>query len=76
MDAGIEEREIFKDPITDDGTKKSKKGLLRVVQHEKLEVIDQQTWKGEQSSLLTTVFKNGKLIRETNLEEIRTRLSS
>lgn len=71
----IEPREIFKDPITDDGTKKSKKGLLRVVQHEQLEVEDQQTWDGEKASLLTTVFKDGKLIKETSLDEIRKRLS-
>ena len=70
-----EAREIFKDPITDDGTKKSKKGLLRVVQHEQLEVIDQQTWEGEQASLLTTVFKDGKLVKETSLDEIRAKLN-
>ena len=73
--ATLEVREIFKDPITDDGTKKSKKGLLRVVQHEQLEVEDQQTWDGEKASLLTTVFKDGKLTRETTLDEIRKKLS-
>lgn len=67
-------REIFKDPITDDGTKKSKKGLLRVVQHDKLEVVDQQTWSGESASLLTTVFKDSKLTREVTLDEIRERI--
>jgi nicotinamide phosphoribosyltransferase len=71
----VEPREIFKDPITDDGTKKSKKGLLRVVQHEKLEVVDQQTWAGEQASLLKTVFKDGKLVKTTTLEEIRQKLT-
>ncbi len=70
-----EGREIFKAPITDDGTKKSKKGLLRVVQHETLEVIDQQTWEGEEGSLLQTVFKDGKLVKETTLEEIRSKLN-
>ena len=77
MDArgAVEAREIFKDPITDDGTKRSKKGLLRVVQHEKLEVDDQQTWEQEKTSLLTTVFLDGKLVRETNLDEIRNKLN-
>jgi nicotinic acid phosphoribosyltransferase len=70
-----EGREIFKDPITDDGTKKSKKGLLRVVQHEQLEVLDQQTWSGEGASLLTTVFKDGKLVKQTSLDDIRKRLT-
>jgi nicotinamide phosphoribosyltransferase len=64
--ATLEAREIFKDPITDDGTKKSKKGLLRVVQHEQLE---------EKASLLTTVFKDGVLVKETTLDEIRKKLS-
>jgi nicotinamide phosphoribosyltransferase len=72
----IEAREIFKDPITDDGTKRSKKGLLRVVQHEQLEVVDQQTWEGEKASLLTTVFKDGKLVKTTTLEEIRNKLNN
>lgn len=75
----IEPREIFKDPITDDGIKKSKKGLLRVElggfgTSTKLHVFDQQTWKQEHQGLLTTVFKDGKLIKETTLEEIRNKL--
>lgn len=77
----IEAREIFKDPITDDGTKKSKKGLLSVKRNEKgeLTVYDQQTWEQEQDEnkgFLTTVFKDGKLVKETSLDEIRERLKS
>ena len=71
----IEPREIFKDPVTDDGTKKSKKGLLRLVQHEDIEVVDQQTWAGEAASILQTVFKDGELVKEQTLEEIRNRLA-
>lgn len=74
----IEPREIFKDPITDDGTKKSKKGLLTVrvkeVGSTLLECIDQRTWEQEQTGLLTTVFKDGKMTKITSLEEIRERL--
>lgn len=75
----IESREIFKDPITDDGTKRSKKGLLGVFNDinlllDKPFVKDQCTWEQEQTGLLTTVFKDSKLIRETTLEEIRNRL--
>lgn len=77
----IEPREIFKDPVTDDGTKKSKKGLLRVEkpmlaedQHKGLQVYDQQTWGQELGGLLQTVFKDGKLVKTTTLEEIRNRL--
>lgn len=87
----IEPREIFKDPITDDGTKKSKKGLLKVCYDGSMETYsklgrpadgtikpiickDQQTWEQEQQGLLTTVFKDGVLIKTTTLEEIRNRL--
>jgi nicotinamide phosphoribosyltransferase len=74
-----EGREIFKDPITDDGTKRSKKGLLQVVteydsKKGRYKVLDQRTWEEEAQSMLTTVFKDGKLVRETNLDEIRDRI--
>lgn len=74
----VESREIFKDPITDDGTKKSKKGLLCVTRDEsgKLICLDQCHWDTEKSGLLQTVFKDGKLIKETTLEEIRNRLNT
>ncbi len=72
-------REIFKDPITDDGTKKSKKGLLRVDAYDRdakqLYVKDQCTWDEEKGGLLQTVFKDGKMIKTTTLEEIRAKLA-
>jgi nicotinic acid phosphoribosyltransferase len=76
----IECREIFKAPITDSGEKKSKKGLLCVLGHDTnkgigIHVIDQCTWKQEQKGLLTTIFKDGKLIKQTSLDEIRERLN-
>ncbi len=37
---------------------------------------DQCTWEQEQGGLLTTVFKDGKLVKETTLEEIRERLNN
>lgn len=74
----IEPREIFKDPITDDGTKKSKKGLLAVYDAGEdnggLFVQDQCTKEQEESGELVTVFKDGKLIRRQTLKEIRERL--
>lgn len=79
----VEPREIFKDPITDDGTKKSKKGLLSVINkyseefpEGKITVFDQRDWKGESAGLLTTVFKDGKLVKKTSLDEIRERLNN
>lgn len=76
----VEPREIFKDPITDDGTKKSKKGLLSVHNYasdveNSIYVSDQQTWEQEQKGLLTTIFKDSKLLKETSLDEIRLRLN-
>lgn len=66
-------REIFKDPITDDGTKKSKKGLLKVVQDDsgKLVVFDQQTMESAMGGELELVFLNGELKRTQTLDEIR-----
>ena len=71
-------REIFKDPITDDGTKKSAKGLLQVSRNSEGSLIlkDQCTWEEEKDSLLTTVFKDSKLVKETTFTEIRNRLNS
>jgi nicotinamide phosphoribosyltransferase len=72
----VEAREIFKDPITDDGTKRSKKGLLSVYRDDKDSyfVQDQCTWEMEKSGELKTVFKDGKILKETTLDEIRNRL--
>lgn len=71
-----EGREIFKDPITDNGTKKSARGLLRVVKDEDGEymLLDQQDSTG--SSELTPVFENGKLLVEQTFAEIRERVAN
>lgn len=68
--------EIFKDPITDDGLKKSAKGLLQVSLDDNLKIIliDECTKEQEQKGLLTTIFKDGKLIKEYSLAEIRERI--
>ncbi len=73
----IESKEIWKDPITDDGTKKSAKGLLRVDRSEQgtITMKDQCTWEDEKGGLLETVFLNGKIARVTTLQEIRDRLT-
>jgi len=72
------EKNIFKNPKTDSGFKKSAKGLLCVYRDEEnnLKLKDQCTHEEENNSLLTTVFKNGKLIRETSLSEIRSIVQS
>lgn len=49
--------EIFKDPITDDGTKKSAKGLLRVDKvGNKFILKDQCTWEEEAGGELRSVY--------------------
>lgn len=73
-----EPREIFKDPFTDNGTKRSAKGLLAVYKDEgtgKLVLQDQVTQEQVDNCELKTVFLNSKLIRETTLDEIRERLN-
>ena len=69
--------EIFKDPVTDDGVKKSAKGLLKVVQGEKgLELKDQISWEElrQENNLLKIVYENGKFINKVSLTEIRNKL--
>lgn len=69
--------ELYKDPVTDSGTKKSAKGLLRVeyedteFQGKQFVLYDQQTKEQEAQGCLQTVFKDGQMIKETSLEEIR-----
>jgi nicotinamide phosphoribosyltransferase len=68
-------REIFKDPITDDGVKKSAKGLLRVAGDETCFLLeDQCTWEDEATGKLKTIYLNGQFENQTTLTEIRERL--
>ncbi|MFZ5553111.1 MAG: nicotinate phosphoribosyltransferase [Bacteroidota bacterium] len=70
-----EEREIYKDPKTDDGTKKSARGLLAVQeQNGKLVLKDQCSWDELKFCLMEPVFENGKLLRDHSLSEIRSRV--
>lgn len=67
---------IFKDPKTDDGIKKSAKGLLKVEQKEgQYVLVDNVTPEQEQLGCLETIFLDGKLVKETTLKEIRERTS-
>lgn len=73
----LEAREIFKDPVTDDGTKKSAKGLLLVSRdHENnsYELHDQCTKEEEAGGELELVFQNSTLFKEYTLDDIRKRL--
>ncbi len=70
-----EMRELFKDPITDDGNKKSACGLLRV-EHEngRFVLYEHQTLDQEKGGALKTVFENGALMNDQGFFEIRDRL--
>jgi nicotinamide phosphoribosyltransferase len=69
-------REIFKDPVTDDGTKKSATGLLWVDKNSEGEYIlfDKVTWEGESRGFLKPIYKDGVFYNQTTLTEIRNRL--
>jgi nicotinamide phosphoribosyltransferase len=68
-------REIFKDPITDDGTKKSAKGLMRIdIVDGDYQITDQVSWAEEQQGELQMVFKDGELLIDQSLKDIRARL--
>lgn len=70
-------RELFKDPITDDGAKRSAKGLLRVEEDENGFVLfDRQTEDQEEAGCLIEVFNNGIPFNFQSLSDIRNRLIS
>lgn len=75
-----EERLISKDPITDDGIKKSLRGLVAVVRNSDTIVAIDNLNAEEQSmvdgNLLTPVFMDGRMLKITSLSEIRARLQN
>ena len=77
-------RNIFKDPITDDGTKKSATGLLSVQYatatndpsgSEFIILHDKCNWDEEMGGLLQSIYLNGTFINTTTLTNIRARLA-
>jgi nicotinamide phosphoribosyltransferase len=71
-----ERRDIFKDPKTDSGIKKSAVGLLRVEKNETGMVLhDRQTVDQEKQGLLQTVFLDGSEINPVSFAEIRKRVN-
>ncbi len=69
-------RNIFKCPKTDDGGKKSAKGLLIV--HSDGTFEQESSWErfNSEDNALKTVFKDGKIIIEQTLSEIRQRAAN
>jgi nicotinamide phosphoribosyltransferase len=69
-----EDRELFKDPITDPG-KRSHKGLLRLDKINGVYVTtDRCTPTQESGGLLEEVFRDGKILREFTFTEVRDRI--
>lgn len=67
-----EAKEIFKNPKTDSGMKKSLKGLLQVYKEDGVyKVKDQVSKEEEQQGCLQTIFKNGVLYKAGFLDTIR-----
>lgn len=72
--------DIYKDPITDDGTKKSLKGLLMVTtssieSDEEIIVFEECTFEQESEGLLQVIYEDGKFYNSTTFKEIRERLN-
>lgn len=74
---------IYKDPVTDDGTKKSLKGLLCVLQGIPTKegdntisymVKEKCSPEEESKGLLQVIYENGKFSNQTTLTEIREKL--
>lgn len=66
--------DIYKDPITDDGTKKSLKGLICVTEDH--EVITQCTWEQEDQGILHTIYEDGVFHNQISLTQVREKLNN
>lgn len=68
---------IFKDPKTDDGMKKSARGLLQVTKQGKDFVLKSDaTHEEEQNSELRTVYLDGEILVNESFADIRSRLGN
>ncbi|MBR7783843.1 nicotinate phosphoribosyltransferase [Undibacterium luofuense] len=69
--------EIYKDPATDDGTKKSARGLIRVeYENDHYVLYEQQSEQQFAGGVLEPVFRDGKLLKTQTIAEIRQRLQA
>ena len=71
-EVGGEARAIYKDPVTDDGTKTSARGLLRVdVEGGTFVLRDGVGWAEERGGALREVYRDGRLLVDHSLAEVR-----
>lgn len=68
---------IYKDPVTDDGTKVSLKGFCAVHRNSAnvIFVKTECTAEEEEKGLLQKIYENGKFYNQTTLTEVRARLA-
>jgi nicotinamide phosphoribosyltransferase len=70
------DKPIMKDPVTDSGLKKSLMGRISVLRHKDtgeltaVQGVQPGTWE-DMASLLTTVWKDGKFVKELTFDEVR-----
>lgn len=73
-----EARELYKDPATDNGVKKSARGMLVIVNNngalEMRDGLDEKQRAAETQDLLVPVWHEGKLLKRQTLEQIRARV--
>lgn len=64
--------DLFKDPVTDSGLKKSAKGRLAVLADDngELHLVEQANAQEEERSLLVPVWENGKFIKKYTWNEV------
>jgi len=63
---------LWKDPKTDDGTKKSAKGYLKVIKEKgTFKLIDNVSFDEEQEGELTTLVRDGEFYKRQSLENVR-----
>jgi nicotinamide phosphoribosyltransferase len=65
---------IFKDPITDDGTKKSLKGMVSVTPAH--EVLTECTPEQEAQGILQRIYEDGTFYNEITLTEVRAKIDA
>lgn len=63
-----EQKQIFKDPKTDSGMKKSQRGRVKVISE--TEFIDQLSIGEDEDGLLQTIFEDGKLVKRYNWNQV------
>lgn len=72
--------EIFKNPKTDSGIKKSQKGMCFVHKNESGQIVYEDGYNSknipseENGNLFVTIFKDGKVMNEQSIHDIRNRL--